>query len=87
MGAFSIDATFTVLQVRPGDVHREPQTLPPQPLTDCLKHAVGTHTHTHLKVDFDRDDDVTNTCRKIKKITFFAFILFICIVFFFPVVT
>lgn len=47
VGALSVHATFTVLQIGPGDVHRQPETLPPQPLVECLQHAAGTHTHTH----------------------------------------
>lgn len=37
--SFSVDTTFTVLQVGPGDVPWQPQTLPPQPLSNCLQHA------------------------------------------------
>lgn len=65
VGALSVHATFTVLQIGPGDVHRQPETLPPQPLIECLQHAAGTHTHTglstvYLGVDFESDDDTRN---------------------------
>lgn len=52
---FSVDTTFTVLQIRPGDVCRQPQTLPPQPVTERLQHAAGTNTKTHPQL-YNHDD-------------------------------
>lgn len=43
LGGFSVDATFGVLQVRPGEVSWQPQALPEEPLTDRLQHAAGKH--------------------------------------------
>lgn len=50
VGHFSINTTLVVLQVGPGDVPRQPQAIPPHPLTDRPQHGAEKRKKTHTEI-------------------------------------